>query len=98
MTGVLAGPWDGSAIRATVRPPDAPVAVGVTAIVVVGAPVVVLVGPTVVAVRVGLAPHAVTKASTATGPRARTPAGYLALADAWLDTGPVPTGLVAATS
>ena len=103
MTGVLAGPWDGSAISATVRPPYAPVAVvvvvGAPVVVVVGAPVVPIVGAIVVVVRDGLAPHAATRVSTATRPRAaRTPTGYLALADAWLETGPVPTRLVAATS
>jgi hypothetical protein len=66
--------------------------------VVVGAPVVPIVGAIVVVVRVEMAPHAVTRAGTAIRPRAsRTPTGYLALADAWLETGPVPTRLVAAT-
>ena len=64
---------------------------------VVGAPVVPIVEAIVVVVRVEMAPHAVTRAGTAIRPRACTPAGYLALADAWLETGPVPTWLVAAT-
>jgi hypothetical protein len=49
--------------------------------------------------RSGPAPHAVSTNITATRQAARrTAGGYPALADAWFESGPVPTPLVAATS
>jgi hypothetical protein len=81
-----------------VRPPDAPRARAVVEVLteVVGAPVVLGEPPLVVPVVQAL--QAVTRTSTASEPRPRTVSGYVALADARLDTGPVPTRLVAATS